>query len=156
MLLDNPVKTSELVFPILEIFHCGFAVAIGVTAAVDFRILGFGLMGIKPAEIARATGFWMLGGLTVAIASGFALYSSDPDMYYMNWSSPPQNGGFDPCDRVELHHSSQSGATGQHLGRRESCRPHLAGAVGFRDFRRHFYRIHPGRTVSHDEIRDLG
>lgn len=87
MLIDNPVKTSELVFPILEIFHiAGFAVAIGVTAAVDFRILGFGLRGMKPAEIARATGFWMLGGLAVSIASGFALYSSDPDMYYTNWS----------------------------------------------------------------------
>ena len=76
-----------MVFPILEIFHiAGFAVAIGVTAAVDFRILGFGLRGMKPAQIARATGFWMLGGLVVSIVSGFALYSSDPDMYYTNWS----------------------------------------------------------------------
>jgi hypothetical protein len=28
----------------------------------------------------------MLGGLLVAIFSGMELYTSDPDMYYTNWS----------------------------------------------------------------------
>lgn len=87
MLITNPINTVELIFPILEIFHiAGFAVAIGVTAAVDFRILGFGLMQLTPSQIAKSTRFWMLGGLLVAIFSGLGLYSSDPDMYYTNWS----------------------------------------------------------------------
>ncbi len=87
MLITNPINTFELVFPILEIFHiAGFAVAIGVTAAADFRILGFGLLGQTPSQIAKSTRFWMLGGLLVAIFSGLGLYSSDPDMYYTNWS----------------------------------------------------------------------
>lgn len=87
MLLTNPINQFELVFPILEIFHiAGFAVAIGVTAAVDFRILGLVALDQKPSQLAKATNFWMLGGLLVAIFSGIELYTSDPDMYYTNWS----------------------------------------------------------------------
>ena len=87
MLIDNPINSFELVFPVLEIFHiAGFAVAIGLTAAVDFRILGFGLMQQTPSQIAKSTGYWMLGGLVVAIFTGLGLYSSDPDMYYLNRS----------------------------------------------------------------------
>jgi uncharacterized membrane protein len=87
MFIENPVNTIAIVFPILEIVHiAGFAVAIGSVAAVDFRILGFGLMEQTPSQIAKATGFWMLGGLLISIFAGFGLYSSDPDMYYLNWS----------------------------------------------------------------------
>ena len=87
MFIENPVNTIAIIFPILEILHiAGFAVAIGAVAAVDFRILGYGLLEQTPSQIAKATGFWMLGGLVLAIFSGFGLYSSDPDMYYLNWS----------------------------------------------------------------------
>jgi len=87
MLITNPINTSELVFPIAEVFHiAGFAVAIGTTAIVDFRILGFIPVQQTPSQIARSANWWMLGGLLVAIFSGLELYSSDPDMYYTNWS----------------------------------------------------------------------
>jgi hypothetical protein len=87
MLITNPITTSELVFPIAEVFHiAGFAVAIGTTAIVDFRILGFIPLQQTPSQIAKSTSWWMLGGLLVAIFSGLELYSSDPDMYYTNWS----------------------------------------------------------------------
>ena len=87
MLITNPLETSELAFPILEILHiAGFGVAIGTTAAVDFRILGFGMMQQTPSQISKSTGWWMLGGLLVTIFSGLGLYSTDPDMYYTNWS----------------------------------------------------------------------
>ena len=87
MLISNPINTFELVFPILEIFHiAGFAIAIGVTAVIDFRILGLVALPQTPSQIAKGTGFWMLGGLLVAIFSGMELYTSDPDMYYTNWS----------------------------------------------------------------------
>lgn len=86
MLIFNPLQT-ELGFPILEIFHiAGFGIAIGTTAAVDFRILGFGMMQQTPSQISKSTAWWMLGGLLVAIFTGLGLYSTDPDMYYMNWS----------------------------------------------------------------------
>src|SRR5271165_3046109 len=57
-----------------------------MTALVDFRLLGFGLQKQTPAQIARAFDWWMLGGLIVAVFSGLLLFSTDPDMYYLNWS----------------------------------------------------------------------
>ena len=87
MWIENPLSTSPAAFPILECIHiAGFALSIGITALVDFRLLGFGLQKQTPAEIARAFDWWMLGGLIVALFSGLLLFSTDPDMYYLNWS----------------------------------------------------------------------
>jgi|SRR5438874_13127991 len=87
MVLDNPLNSSSLVFPILECFHiAGFAVAIGTAAIVDLRLLNIGLRDQTPAQLSHGTALWMLGGLIVAIFSGLLLFSTDPDMYYLNWS----------------------------------------------------------------------
>ena len=85
--IQNVLNSSPLIFPVLECFHiAGFIVAIGTTAVVDFRLLDWGMRRQTPAEIARDTGPWMLVGLLITIFSGLGLYSSDPDMYYLNWS----------------------------------------------------------------------
>jgi hypothetical protein len=87
MWIENPLSTSPAAFPILECIHiAGFALSIGMTALVDFRLLGIGLPKQTPAEIARAFDWWMLCGLIVAVFSGLLLFSTDPDMYYLNWS----------------------------------------------------------------------
>jgi len=87
VLIENPFSTSPSLFPILECLHiAGFALSIGLTALVDFRLLGFGLLKQTPAEIARAFDWWILGGLIVAVFSGLLIFSTDPDMYYLNWS----------------------------------------------------------------------
>ena len=87
MWIENPLSTSPGAFPILECFHiAGFALTIGITALVDFRLLGFGLEKQTPAQIAQAFDWWALGGLIVALFSGLLLFSTDPDMYYLNWS----------------------------------------------------------------------
>jgi len=87
MWIENPLSTSPATFPILECIHiAGFALSIGMTALVDFRVLGFGLEKQTPARIARAFDGWMLAGLIVALFSGLLLFSTDPDMYYLNWS----------------------------------------------------------------------
>jgi len=87
MLVANPLNSSSLVFPILECFHiAGFAVAIGTVAVVDFRLLDLGLRDQTPAQLSGSTSLWMLGGLIVALFSGLLLFSTDPDMYYLNWS----------------------------------------------------------------------
>jgi hypothetical protein len=86
MLIQNQIISGQLAFPILECFHiAGFALSIGMTALVDFRLLGLGLRDETPAEIAGTSLWWMLGGLLVAIFSGFLIFSTDPDMYYLNW-----------------------------------------------------------------------
>ncbi len=87
MIIENPLGISANGFAALECFHiAGFALAIGMTALVDFRILGFGVLQESPAGIARSFDWWILGGLIVAVFSGLLIFSTDPDMYYLNWS----------------------------------------------------------------------
>jgi hypothetical protein len=87
LLIENPLNSSPLSFPILECFHIvGFAFSIGTIALVDFRLLGWGMRRESPAQIAKDTFFWTLGGLIVMVLSGLMLFSSDPDNYYLNWA----------------------------------------------------------------------
>jgi hypothetical protein len=84
---ENPLNESALAFPILECFHIvGFAIAVGTIALVDFRMLGFGLRRQSAAELAKALAPWTLFGLILVLLSGPMLFSSDPDMYYLNLS----------------------------------------------------------------------
>jgi len=83
--IANPLNSSPLAFPILEVVHIvGFISAVGSAALVDFRLLGFILPRRSPAEIWRATLLWTIVGLTLVVFSGLSLFSSDPDMYYLN------------------------------------------------------------------------
>ena len=87
MLITNPLNSSALAFPILECIHIvGFAFSIGTIAIVDFSLLGIGMSRQTPAQLARDTWLWTLGGLGVMLFSGLLLFSSDPDMYYLNWA----------------------------------------------------------------------
>ncbi len=84
---ENPLNESPYTFPILECFHIlGFAITVGTIALVDFRLLGFGLRRQNAAELAKALGPWTLFGLVLVLLSGPMLFSSDPDMYYLNLS----------------------------------------------------------------------
>ena len=85
MLIENPLNSSALAFPILECFHIvGFALSVGTIAIVDFRLLGWGMRRETPAQLARDTSLWTLGGLFLMVCSGLMLFSSDPDNYYLN------------------------------------------------------------------------
>jgi hypothetical protein len=87
LLIENPLNESALSFPILECFHIvGFAFSVGTIALVDFRLLGWGMRRETPAQIYRDTFFWTLGGLILMVLSGLMLFSSDPDMYYLNYA----------------------------------------------------------------------
>ena len=87
MLITNPLNSSALAFPILECFHIvGFALSIGTIAVVDFSLLGIGMRRESPAQLAKDTWLWTLGGLVLMLFSGLLLFSSDPDMYYLNWA----------------------------------------------------------------------
>jgi hypothetical protein len=87
VLITNPLNSSELVFPILECFHIvGFAISIGTIAIVDFSLLGLVATREPAAQLARDTWLWTLSGLVLMLFSGLLLFSSDPDMYYLNWA----------------------------------------------------------------------
>jgi hypothetical protein len=83
----DALNGSELIFPALEMFHIlGFAMLIGSIAIVDFRLLGVGLTRREPAELSKSLFPWTLLGLVFIFFSGPLMYSTDPDMYYLNWS----------------------------------------------------------------------
>ena len=87
MLIENPLNSSPYSFPVLECFHIvGFAISVGPLAITDFRLLGWGMLRETPAELAKDTFFWTLGGLSLMIFSGLLLFSSDPDNYYLNYA----------------------------------------------------------------------
>jgi hypothetical protein len=81
----NPLNSSELIFPVLECIHvAGFALSVGTIALVDFRLLGVGMKKQSASDIAGDTSLWTLTGLVLMVFSGLLLFSSDPDMYYLN------------------------------------------------------------------------
>ena len=83
----NPLNASELIFPTLECIHIvGFAVLVGTIAIVDFRLLNLGMRRQQVAELANDLAPWTLIGLTMVLLSGPLMFSSDPDMYYLNRS----------------------------------------------------------------------
>lgn len=85
LLLDNPLNSSPVIFPVIECFHiAGFVMAIGTIALVDFRLLNFTMPEQTPAQLAKDTSPWTLAGLILVICSGLMIYSTDPDMYYLN------------------------------------------------------------------------
>src|SRR5579864_8919806 len=85
LLLENPLNESPLAFPILECIHIvGFAFSLGTIAAIDFRMLNWWTPTQTPSQLYRSTFLYTLIGIGVMIGSGMLLYSSDPDMYYLN------------------------------------------------------------------------
>ena len=85
MLIQNPLNSSEWSYPILECFHiAGFAVAIGTVAIVDFRLLGLAMRHQTPAQLTKETSLLTIISLIIAVFSGLLIFSTDPDMYYLN------------------------------------------------------------------------
>jgi hypothetical protein len=81
----DALNSSEWVFPITECFHiAAFAWSIGLIAAVDYRLLGFGIQHSKPSQVLRDTAPWTLLGLAVVLLSGPVLFLSDVRMYLHN------------------------------------------------------------------------
>jgi hypothetical protein len=70
--------------PILECIHIiGFAMSIGTS--VDFRMRNVGMVH-QTAQLLKDASAWTLVGIVIMIFSGLLLFSSDPDMYYLNWA----------------------------------------------------------------------
>jgi hypothetical protein len=87
LLAENPLNESPPTFPVLECIHIiGFAFSVGTIALVDLRLLGVTMLRQTSAELLRDTRLWTLAGIVTMILSGLMLFSSDPDMYYLNAS----------------------------------------------------------------------
>jgi len=87
MLIDNPLNSSPLTFPVLECIHIlGFSLSIGTIGLVDFRLLGLGMKRESPSQLDQDTSLYTVAGLVVMLFSGLMLFSSDPDNYYLNYA----------------------------------------------------------------------
>ncbi|HEY7387204.1 MAG TPA: DUF6644 family protein [Bryobacteraceae bacterium] len=87
MFIENPLNSSELIFPTLEVCHIlGFTIALGAIALVDLRVLGLAMRRQAIPDLAHDLAPWTLAGLVTLLLSGPMLFSSDPDMYYLNRS----------------------------------------------------------------------
>ena len=85
MAAENPLHLSETGYIVIECFHIGsFVLAVGMTAIVDFRLLGLILPKQSLSQLASFTQWWTAVGLIVAVFTGFMLFSVDPDSYYRN------------------------------------------------------------------------
>jgi len=83
----NPLNASELIFPALECFHIvGFGILVGSISILDFRLLGIGMTRQSPQELYKSLSPWTWLGMALTFFSGPLMYSSDPDMYYLNWA----------------------------------------------------------------------
>ncbi len=129
-------------FRSLECFHIvGFALSIGTIAIVDFSLLGLGMRRESPAQLAKDTWLWTLGGLVVMFFSGLLLFSSDPDMYYLNWAVPDQNGLFRIGCHLSLHGASQSRVLRHPTAQRKAGGVGIAGVLVRGYFRRNLHRL---------------
>ena len=85
MLATYFLNTNEWVLPLFGCLHiAAFVCSIGTIRFLDLRLLGLDIAHRAPAELLGATEVWAPIGLTVAIASGLAIFSSDPVMYLHN------------------------------------------------------------------------
>lgn len=83
--ISDGLNSSEWILALTECFHiAAFAWSIGMIAAVDYKLLGFGIQHSKPCEVLRGTDTWTILGLAVVLLSGPVLFLSDLRMYVHN------------------------------------------------------------------------
>jgi len=81
--LGRAVVGSLWLFPVIEAVHLlGLSVLGGAILLVDLRMLGFGLTKRSVAVLAREARPFLLGALTVMVATGIPLFLSEPTKCY--------------------------------------------------------------------------
>jgi hypothetical protein len=84
MAMDNALNEWSSAFSFLGSLHLlGIVCALGPAALVNLRLLGVGNHG-SPAKLWRETLLPSVGGLAVAITSGFLLFTIAPGEYLGN------------------------------------------------------------------------
>jgi hypothetical protein len=81
--LDSNVVLSL----VMEILHySGFFLIVGTTAIVDLRVLGLAGKDEQPSALAEQLVPWMWTGLTMAVVSGFFMFSADAADFYLAYT----------------------------------------------------------------------
>jgi len=83
--LGDAVRASKWAFPIVEIFHVlGLSVLGGAILIVNLRLFGLRNQPEPAEELWRDVQPLMIGGLLVALISGFLLFASEAGRMYYN------------------------------------------------------------------------
>ncbi len=76
--LGTAIRDSAWLFPVIEAVHLlGLALLGGAVLVLDLRLLGLGLTQRPVAYVARQLTPWLLGAITVMVASGVPLFLSE-------------------------------------------------------------------------------
>ena len=79
----NFLNVHEWAYGVTEVAHIvSLAVAIGLVAVIDLRLLDQGIVDVAPARLLRATAIATLIGFVVALTTGFMIFSTDPVRYF--------------------------------------------------------------------------
>jgi hypothetical protein len=79
------IRDSTWLFPVIESGHLlGLAVLGGAVLVVDLRLLGVGLRTRLPAYVLEQARPWLLGAVTVMLASGIPLFLSEAVKCYFS------------------------------------------------------------------------
>ena len=83
--LSRTIQESPWLFPELEIVHIlGFVTLVGVTSALDLRLLGFWLQQKPVSLLAKGLLKWACAGFAVMVVTGGLLFVSNPMRFYYN------------------------------------------------------------------------
>ena len=85
--LGATIRESTWLFPAIEAVHLlGLAALGGAVILVDLRLLGFGVRGLSPSELARDVKPWLLMALGCMAVTGVSLFMSEAVKCYYNTS----------------------------------------------------------------------
>jgi hypothetical protein len=76
--IGEGIRNSTWLFPVIEAFHLlGLGLTAGAVLIVDLRLFGVGLRKQTAAQLWANAQPWLLGSLTIMVASGTPLFLSE-------------------------------------------------------------------------------
>ncbi|PWT97833.1 MAG: hypothetical protein C5B51_30460 [Terriglobia bacterium] len=81
--LSLEIRSSRWQFAVLEMIHLvGLTIFLGSLVLIDLRLFGFGVRGMRPAELARDLWRWSRIGMVTVLGSGVVLFFGEPMKLY--------------------------------------------------------------------------
>jgi hypothetical protein len=81
------LRNSKYAIPVIQSFHLfGITLLLGSMVILNLRLSGIGLRQLPMAALSRQIWSWAIGGLLLAIASGFLVFVPDPARYAANYA----------------------------------------------------------------------
>ncbi len=85
--VGSAIRDSLWAFPVIEAVHLvGLCLLGGALLIVDLRLLGVGLTGRSISELSAQARPWLVGAVTLMVATGIPLFLSEAVKCYYNTS----------------------------------------------------------------------